>query len=273
MYRILFIFFIFSGQSLLAQDIPITEDMLEYSENSLTGVYLCTPRHVEQGDCSDVDPEYFENLAHATLGRYEVGVLRVNGEDTIALNGPLSPGSAANIISFFESHPHITTFVLASPGGSEIESWLLVDYIKENGLNTWVPSKRYCLSACTQVFLAGHQQVLDGLLGFHTGSYYLPSQYPVRNLEAAQETLSNAIYENNQFQLRRVRLFLENEISLDLLDAMNEARGEFLVFENLEDLNQVSNKSDWIMSVEELKQRALSQEVVNFNFESYTPLF
>jgi hypothetical protein len=273
MRRLFFISTVLIHAAVVAQDIPLTPDMYEYSENSITGVYLCTPRHVEQGDCSDVDPEFFENLAHATLGAYEVGLLRVNGEDTIALNGPLSPGAAANIIAFFNSHPHVQTFVMASPGGSEEEAWQLVDYIQERGLNTWVPARRYCLSACTTVFLAGQQQMLDGLLGFHVGSYFLPSTYPVRSREAAQETIANAIFENNDFLLRRVRLFLSQGIALDLLAAMNQARGKFLVFDDLVDIRDFDVDGNWIMTVDDLKQRALNQEAVNFNFESYQALF
>ncbi|MEO0335610.1 MAG: hypothetical protein AAF202_04420, partial [Pseudomonadota bacterium] len=37
---------VFISLSSRAQDIELTPEMYEFSENSVTGVYVCTPRHV-----------------------------------------------------------------------------------------------------------------------------------------------------------------------------------------------------------------------------------
>jgi hypothetical protein len=266
--------FIFTSAVCYAQDVEITPDMYEFSKNSITGVYVCTPRHVESGDCSDVDDEYYRNLAIITLGAYEIGLLEVNNMKTIAFKGPLSPGSAKNLINILERYADsVDTLVLSSQGGSLEEAHLIADYVAEKNLNTWVPARRMCLSACTTVFLNGNTQTLDGLLGFHSGSYNLQDPYQIRDVEAANETIAKALYQNDFYLLKQVRLFLDLEISLDLIEAMTEARGTFLIFDDLDELYSFDSNLDHTMTEKDMVERSKNLPAVNFDFQGYVQLF
>ncbi len=256
-----------------AQDVELTPEMYEFSPFSVTGVYLCTPRHVESGDCTDVDKEYFDNMARLTLGVYEVGILTVNHSRAMAFKGPLSPGSAQVLIGLLKSHPDIETLVLSSQGGSEEEAAQISEYVQSHHLKTWVPARRMCLSACVSIFLSGSEMTLDGLIGLHTGSYFLSDNYKVRNLEAAKETIDQALYENNKFMMNRVRLFLKLNLDLHLIEAMNEARGEFLIFTSLTELFSYDKTKNYVLSLDDALIYSKGQEYFNFDFQSYEQLF
>ena len=263
---------IFSSHA-MAQDIEITPDMYEFSPNSITGVYVCTPKHVESGDCKDVDKEYYESLAIITLGLYEIGILSVNGIDTMAFKGPLSPGAAERLIDLLEDHPEIDTLVLSSQGGSEEEAYKIADYVKEKGLKTWVPVRRMCLSACTPIFLSGSEQTLDGQLGFHTGQFFLNDPYQIKDLETDKKTIQEAMFQNDQFMMKRVKLFLSLGIKLELIDAMIEAKGDFLVFSEMDELFGFNPEKNYIISLTEMSEFAKNQPAKNFDFQGYKPLF
>lgn len=256
-----------------AQDIKLTPDMYEYSENSLTGVYLCTPKHVEDGDCKDVDQEYYENLARLSLGMYEIGLLSVNNEETIAFKGPLSPGAAENLISILKRYPHIKTLTLSSQGGSLEDAYEIAAYVEKHQISTWVPVRRICLSACVPIFLSGKTMTLDGQLGLHTGTFQLHDPYQIKDLETARKTIQEAVYKNDQFMLKRVRLFIKLGIPLTVINDMIEAKGDFLVFTSLEDLIQYNPKQNHIRSMKEMSSYSKSQEAVNFDFQNYQQLF
>ena len=255
------------------QDIKITPDMYKYSENSITGVYLCTPSHVLSGDCKDVDDEYYDNLARISLGSYEIGLLFVNGQKTVALKGPLSPGVSQNLIRILNEYDDVSTLVLSSQGGSEEEAYKIADYIKEKKMNTWVPTRRMCLSACVPIFLSGELKTLDGQLGLHTGKFYISDPYQVRNLEAARETIKEALYQNDLYTIKRVRMFLDLNIPLSLIDAMIAARGKYLVFTSINQLLEFDPSLDYIRTLEEMSEFSRSQPAYNFNFQSYKQLF
>ena len=268
------LFILVFSSSVFAQDIKLTPDLYEFSRNSITGVYLCTPKHVESGDCSDVDDEYYENLALISLGSYEIGLLKVNGIETIAFKGPMSPGAGENLIRTLERFKgRVDTLTLSSQGGSTDEAYKIAAYVKENKLKTWVPVRRMCLSACSFVFLNGEEMVLDGLLGLHSGSYHLQDPYQIRDVDAANETIKKALYENDTYLLKQVRLFLELGIDLDVIDDSTDAKGEFLIFDDLERLLNYDSSIDYVRSSEEMVRMSKAQSVRNFNFESYDQLF
>lgn len=262
----------FSPQS-FSQDIKLTPDMYEYSPNSVTGVYLCTPTHVLNGDCRDVDQEYYDNLARISLGSYEIGLLFVNGKKTIALKGPLSPGVSDNLIRIMENNKDVKTLVLSSQGGSEEEAYKIAEFVKSQGLNTWVPVRRMCLSACAPIFLSGSSKILDGQLGLHTGEYHINDPYRVRNLEAAKETIREALYQNDIYTMKRVRMFLELDIPLSLIDAMIEARGQYLVFTDINQLVNFNPSINYVKTLSEISEFSNEQPAVNFEFQSYEQIF
>ena len=259
----------------VAQTFEITPDMYKFSPNSITGIYLCTPKHVLDGDCSDVDKEYYDNLARITLGGYEIGILYVNKEKTIAFKGAFSPGSAERLITIFKKYPDVKTLTLSSQGGADGEVYKIVEYIKANNLKTWVPVRRMCLSACAIVFLSGNEKTLDGQLGLHIGEFFIEDPFLVRNLDATKSTIKTAIYESNIYLMRRVRLFLEWGISLSLLDAVIEEKGNMLVFTSLDEIfnfNSLTDAKGYIRSHEEIIKYAKDQPAKNFDFQKYEPL-
>ncbi len=257
---------------LFSQDIKITKELYEYSENSITGVYVCTPAHVDNGDCRDVDQEYYDNLALISLGSYEIGILEVNGEKTMAFKGPLPPGSAENLIGWLEKHPDITKLTLSSQGGSMSEAIKIAQYVQDRKLDTWVPVRRMCLSACTLIFLAGENLSLDGQLGFHTGEFLIRDPYLISDLERAKKTFETALYENNLFHHHLTSLFVAKGIPLELNLSMVEAEGDYIVYSNLEDLAGLPI-SEPISDLSDLIEFSKNQATVNFEFQSYTQLY
>lgn len=61
----------------------------------------------------------------------------------------------------------IQNIVLASPGGSVWEGLQMAGIIFDNRLRTYVPSGATCASACSYLFLAGKERLVDGRLGVH----------------------------------------------------------------------------------------------------------
>lgn len=259
--------------STFAQDIKLTPDLYEYSENSITGVYLCTPTHVENGDCKDVDQEYYENLARITLGIYEIGILEVNNEKTMAFKGPISPGAADALINILKKYPEIKKLTLSSQGGAVEDAYKIADYISKNNYDTWVPVRRMCLSACVPIFLSGKNKIMDGQLGLHTGKFQILDPYQVSSVKKASETLQEAVYQNDKLMMKRVRLFIKLGLSLDIIDKMIEARGDYLVFKSLKELYDFSHEKNYIKTLGQMSEYAKNQQVFNFEFLGYIQLF
>lgn len=256
-----------------AQDVPLTPDMYKYSPNSITGVYVCTPTHVKNGDCKDVDAAYYESLAVINLGIYEIGYLEAKGRKTLAFKGPLSPGAADNLLRFIEQFPEVDTLILSSQGGSEEEAYKIAEVVRLKKLKTWVPPQRMCLSACSVIFLSGSQMTLDGLLGLHSGTFYIADMYLLKDLEAAQKTINKATYESELYLMKRVRLFNELDISLDVIDAMIAAKGEFLFFKSVDELYSFDKNKNYVLSLKEALAITQVQDIKTFEFKSYKQLF
>jgi hypothetical protein len=60
-----------------------------------------------------------------------------------------------------------TTLVLASDGGHVQEATAIAREVRDLGLNTYVPSRRGCYSACAYIFFAGVNRRATGQLGVH----------------------------------------------------------------------------------------------------------
>jgi hypothetical protein len=269
----IYIAFIWLGAFAEAQDIKLTPEHYKHSPNSITGVYVCTPTHVKNGDCKDVDKEYYDNLARMTLGAYEIGALYVGGEKTIAFKGPLSPGSADVLIEILKNNPDVRTLTLSSQGGSEEEAYKIVEYVEAQKLRTWVPSKRMCLSACVAIFLSGSEKKLDGQLGMHSGTFYLNDQYLVRDLEAARKTIAEALYQSDIYTMKRVRMFLKLGLDLRIIDAMIAAKGDYLVFYSMAEVKAFDSNRNYLKTTAEMVEFSKAQTLDNFDFEKYVQLY
>ena len=267
---------LFTMKSLLAQDIRLTPDMFEYSENSINGVYLCTPQHVEDGDCRAVDDEYYTNLALISMGSYDIGLLTVNGIKTIAFKGPLSPGSGDILVKILKKHPEVKTLVLSSTGGMQEDAFKIIDYIKNKDYTTWVPAKRACLSACSSIFLSGTTRILEGQLGLHTGIYKLRHISQVRDMEVAQDTVNEALFQNNTYLLKKIEIYTNLGLPFSkvsrLMETIVDAKGEFLVFHSMEELTSFDPSNEYIKTMDEIGATVKTQELINFEFNNYEPL-
>jgi hypothetical protein len=89
---------------------------------------------------------------------------------TIILDGTLGEGSIDKVQNAIDASPNATTLVLNSDGGRETAAEELAVRVQQRHLNTSVQD--HCLSACTNVFLAGVKREVaeDADLGFHQPS-------------------------------------------------------------------------------------------------------
>lgn len=254
----------------MTQRVTITDDMHQYSENSITGVYVCTPTHVERGDCSAVDDEYYQNLARISFGSYEVGVLEFNDFEAVAFRGPFSFGSADKIIEVLEQ-TGITKLALASVGGIPEEAFQLADWIRENNIQTWVPSNRGCLSACSYVFLSGIDPVMDGVVGMHQYKYNVFETSQFRTLEQIQNKVAEVTRQFGEIHLRHMEMFVRNGWDISILRLMHEFDGDFVKLTSMTDLEQLEDQETY--SASEISDTVANQEQRIYGFVGYTPLF
>lgn len=85
-----------------------------------------------------------------------------------------------------QEHPETQAIILQSDGGSVQAALLIAEEIHERKLQTLIPEKSLCASACSFVFFAGVERLALGQLGVHqiSGS---------EDIEAAQLNLSDVI--------------------------------------------------------------------------------
>jgi len=222
--------------SAIAQDIRITAEHYKFSPNSITGVYVCTPTHVENNQCSDVDDEYYMNLSRISLGAYEIGIIQFNDFDAVAFRGPFSFGSADKLIQVL-SETGITTLALASIGGIPDEAFKIADWIKENNIQTWIPAQRGCLSACSYVFLNGNDPILDGVLGLHQYRYNVFDTFQYRTLDRIRNQVQDQTRMLGEIHLRHAQLFAENNWDFSVLNHMHQFDGDFVIITELDQLD------------------------------------
>jgi len=85
----------------------------------------------------------------------------------IIINGPISETTARYFETWILTHPQIDGVLLNSPGGLALAALKIADSVNKRGLFTYIPEKRYCLSACSLIFFAGTTRLAEGALGVH----------------------------------------------------------------------------------------------------------
>lgn len=223
----------------------ITLEGVEYSTepsvNSAPGhsIYFCTPENVAVGECTAVDPEYFEAQALMQFGAWKLlkmnGVSDVTGEsrEVLILQGGISTGIAIKLKEALAANPNITTLVLSSPGGNPEEARAIYTVVKEAGLNTWVPEGKSCMSACAEIFLAGKERIITGVVGFHSAWYNWTLGMPTDMDELIDFIVPEAQKHQAVFSAQHQAAGLSGEFNMDIA----EAAGEFLVFVSSEELD------------------------------------
>ncbi len=103
------------------------------------------------------------------LGEINI-TLSANGQSMI-VDGVFRAGSAQEIESRLAAAPQVQALVLNSHGGRLLEARHLADTVRSRRLDTYVEGT--CASACTLVFLAGHDRAAgnDAQIGFHQPSF------------------------------------------------------------------------------------------------------
>jgi hypothetical protein len=99
---------------------------------------------------------------------YELRVL--TGGAVMEVSGSFSWALPQNFQAVLASAPQVRVIRLESPGGHVQAAMQVAEIIRQHNLDTYVG--RFCASACTLAFLAGHQRWLapHARLGFHQAS-------------------------------------------------------------------------------------------------------
>lgn len=117
----------------------------------------------------ELRPALREHLAIAQGGRPgdEFNVELIDKGRVVVFTGGISDGAAQALDKAIGDAPHVTTVLLASPGGWMKEGQRIAAVIQRYGLSTRV--ERGCHSACTVAFLGGVDRTLGegAVLGFH----------------------------------------------------------------------------------------------------------
>ncbi len=86
---------------------------------------------------------------------------------TVMLRGEINARTPLTFSRLLEELPQIETVVLSSPGGSVYSALLIAREIDRRAIATVIPDGAGCYSACSFLFLAGHQRFPKGELGVH----------------------------------------------------------------------------------------------------------
>lgn len=250
----------------------------EYSENSITGVRLCTPTHVKANQCSAVDQEYYTRIAKMNHGSYAISTMQAEVDgvaiDAIAVLGSLSTGFSNNLETVLDQNPNINHIIFSSAGGDPREGQLTFRLLSERNMTGIVPPARACMSACADAFLGTTRQIVRGQLGFHSTWYNIPDQYSVRDLEAANNTIANIVNElqinNTVTIMNRIEAGYDPEFSLYVA----KQEGTFVIFDNELDLVAVKNGAviedhSTVRSNDEISAVVASQKVSESNNQTF----
>ncbi|SFF42346.1 hypothetical protein SAMN05216566_11283 [Aureimonas phyllosphaerae] len=107
--------------------------------------------------------------------------------DIVELDGALTSGAALAFRRTLLAAPNARLLVLNSPGGDVDAGLLIADDVHTRKLDTLIPDGSTCASACSYIFLAGHERQADGRLGVHQ----MWSERP--NLQSAQMSVADVI--------------------------------------------------------------------------------
>lgn len=233
--------------SVSAQTITIegVDYSTEPSPHSVEGanIYVCTPQYVADKLCTDVDQQYYDAQAVLQFGPWSISVMEGIDDATgethklLALRGGISTGISTELEAALKANPEIDTIVLASPGGNPEEAMLVYNLIKQAEMTTWVPEGQKCMSACAEIFLAGKERIITGVVGFHSAWYNWTIGMPTE-LDELIDFISVAAQKHQAvFSAQHQAAGLSGEFNIDIA----QAEGEFLVFTSSEQLQQYSD--------------------------------
>lgn len=215
------------------------------SENSAPGhrVWTCTPKHVSEEKCVAVDQEYYDQQALVQYGPWSLTLMKGVEDNTgteksiLVLRGGISTGIGEKLQAAIEANPDVDTIALASNGGNPAEAIKIYNVIKSANLKTWVPEGKSCMSACAEIFLAGSDRIITGVVGFHSAWYNWSLEMPTDLNELVDHIALIAQKHQARFSAQHQAAGLSGEFNIDIA----EAEGEFLVFASSEELDSYTD--------------------------------
>lgn len=87
--------------------------------------------------------------------------------NVLVMTGDITPVTAHVLRRALDEQPQVDTLFLASPGGNVLVGLELSGIVQDRGLNTVVPPRADCASACSFLFVAGKKRRVYGRLGVH----------------------------------------------------------------------------------------------------------
>ena len=94
----------------------------------------------------------------------------------------------------------VEKLVLSSPGGLVYEALQMAGILNDKKINTYIPKRASCASACTFLFFAGSKRQSDGQLGVH--------QFGMRDKDKGRVGLLSKQDESVQFTVAEIIGFL-----------------------------------------------------------------
>lgn len=211
------------------------------------------------------EPNYLQRSTQFFVGVYEFvdDAGDFTGERLFYYQGQIGLNSEQVLRDAFELYPEVDLISLNSPGGVATAGTDLGGLFSDEKIRVWVPKGRFCLSACANAFIGGHDYDIDGILGFH--SAWLPP-------EAFDEGMSNELF-NEYYRVGQFSGMLDSyywivngfnlEIVADIHNNTNPDR--FLVFKSEEELLEYYVRNDDDKEAEKVGQlkRYLSFEGID----------
>ncbi|MVS99277.1 hypothetical protein [Devosia marina] len=105
---------------------------------------------------AQADDEYF--------GRF---IVDPQHPEFAVLAGPIEHNAPLDFRRMIRAYPDIATVALHSVGGDVTAGLLLAQEVHERGISTFIAPDSFCYSACSYVFLAGKDRLVEGALGVH----------------------------------------------------------------------------------------------------------
>lgn len=93
---------------------------------------------------------------------------RVIGDGRFAkISGDIEPESDKKFLSFINANPGVVGLQLNSPGGAVVSAIRIAEEVSRRHLSTYISRNDVCASACSILFFAGHDRLVEGRLGIH----------------------------------------------------------------------------------------------------------
>ena len=114
-----------------------------------------------------------------------VSVMKLEGRYTAFIEGKITRRTQKSFARALKSYPAIDRLGLNSPGGDIDAAFEIADAVHARDMETQVPAKAICNSACSFIFLAGTRRWCFGDLGVHQIIYL--GRDTIRVAEAQRE--------------------------------------------------------------------------------------